>query len=136
MGSGVTYTCTCSQIAVSKRTHSLTRAQMTAAQQEQQQDAEGVSVSRWRSVRGLLGGDSTAPGAKHACPGRPAFARVGQRTFLCEGCGWAHVCDNLCSERLVQRGSDLPVCPISGRCFERMMSEWEVSGCAGRPCWT
>lgn len=95
--------------------------------QQPQQDADGISVSRWRSARGLSNRPSTAPGTKHACHDRPSFARVGHKTFLCEACGWAHVCDASCTERVVQRGSGMPVCPISGRCFERMMSEWEVS---------
>ncbi|KAK9810809.1 hypothetical protein WJX73_009069 [Symbiochloris irregularis] len=114
------------QIAVSRRSHSLTQAQRNAATQQPQQDADGLSVSRWRSARGMSGRLNAAPGAKHACHhDRPTFARVGLKTFLCEACGWAHVCDAGCTERVVQRGSGMPVCPISGRCFERMMSEWE-----------
>lgn len=89
------------------------------------------TIQQWRLARGLQSTAVLLPGAKHVCAGRPTFSRLGTRTFLCDHCGWAHVCDPTCSERLVPRGSDLPVCPISGRCFERMMSEEEV-GCLPR----
>lgn len=44
----------------------------------------------------------------------------------CERCGWAHVCGDDCDAGVLDPGSELSVCPISGYCFDRMMSEWEV----------
>ena len=40
----------------------------------------------------------------------------------------AHVCGDACTERVLDRSCDLPVCPISGRCFSRMVFPWEVCG--------
>ena len=47
--------------------------------------------------------------------------------FLCESCGWAHLCGEGCTERLIDEPSELLVCPVSGRCYERMLvAEHEV----------
>ena len=55
-----------------------------------------------------------------------AYSRIGRNNFLCNRCGWMHVCDANCSERILQRGADLPACPISGMAFDIVMNEWEV----------
>ena len=47
--------------------------------------------------------------------------------FVCERCGAANFCGDACTERLLDRSSELPVCPISGRCFSRMIFPWEVT---------
>ena len=50
--------------------------------------------------------------------------------FLCEGCGWAHTCDEGCRERIVVDvagvGAGDLVCPISGYCSGRLLSAGEV----------
>ena len=46
--------------------------------------------------------------------------------FLCERCGWAHVCDDACRERIVDAATDTLVCPISGFCTGRLLTEDEV----------
>ena len=115
--------------------------------------APGVSaeraVSDWRSARGLRQAALSPPGAfpsrlgrsrvdvlgqtvrvcagsRHQCTSKVAFSRVGAHHFLCNRCGWMHVCDANCSERVLQRGADLPACPISGYTFDMVMNEWEV----------
>lgn len=46
--------------------------------------------------------------------------------FLCERCGWAHVCDDACRERMVDAVTGTLVCPISGFCTGRLLTEEEV----------
>lgn len=46
--------------------------------------------------------------------------------FLCERCGWAHLCDDACKERIVDAATDMLVCPISGFCSGRVLTEDEV----------
>jgi hypothetical protein len=46
--------------------------------------------------------------------------------FLCERCGWAHLCDDTCKERIVDAATDMLVCPISGFCSGRVLTEDEV----------
>lgn len=45
---------------------------------------------------------------------------------MCEASGWAHICDEGCREKVVDSASGLMVCPISGRSFDRLMTEREV----------
>lgn len=53
-------------------------------------------------------------------------SKLGTNVFVCEQCGWAHLCGEGCTERFMDLSSELPVCPISGRCFTRMMTWAEV----------
>ena len=53
-------------------------------------------------------------------------SKLGNNVFVCEQCGWAHLCGDACTERFMDLSSELPVCPISGRCFTRMMTWAEV----------
>ncbi|KAK9825568.1 hypothetical protein WJX74_006727 [Apatococcus lobatus] len=61
----------------------------------------------------------------HTCLGPVTFRHVGGDCVACTVCGWVHVCDENCKERLIDRQSHLPVCPLSGRCFDRLMTEEE-----------
>ncbi len=49
---------------------------------------------------------------------------------MCKQCGWAHVCGPNCTERIMDTVTGLPVCPISGTCFDQMMTAWEVNVCS------
>ncbi|EIE26420.1 hypothetical protein COCSUDRAFT_39523 [Coccomyxa subellipsoidea C-169] len=105
-------------------------AQMTAAKRslslglQHPEDLPLVSaqytgqVVAWRRARGL---PATAP-AHHTCQGRCSYSKLGNNVFVCEQCGWAHLCGDACTERFMDLSSELPVCPISGRCFTRMMT--------------
>ncbi|KAK9916678.1 hypothetical protein WJX75_005692 [Coccomyxa subellipsoidea] len=75
-------------------------------------------VVAWRRARGL---PISAP-AHHTCQGRCSYSKLGTNVFVCEQCGWAHLCGEGCTERFMDLSSELPVCPISGRCFTRMMT--------------
>ena len=59
----------------------------------------------------------------------PGFSRNRSEppVFLCEACGWAHVCDDGCRERIVDGASGDLVCPISGFCCGRLLTEEEVT---------
>ncbi|KAK9803959.1 hypothetical protein WJX72_008184 [[Myrmecia] bisecta] len=80
------------------------------------------AIASWRRQHGF---DVSKAPAAHGCPGRCSFRQLGPSAFVCERTGWAHVCDDACRERIVDEATDMLVCPISGRCFERMMTEWE-----------
>uniref|UniRef100_A0A061RD93 F-box protein skip31-like n=1 Tax=Tetraselmis sp. GSL018 TaxID=582737 RepID=A0A061RD93_9CHLO len=94
--------------------------------------AEADRVVQWRRQHGLP--DTVA---FHSCvgPGKPPqgckYARVGD-ALVCERTGWAHICDDTCTERIVNSKSGMMVCPISGRCFDTMMTEAEEAAEAMR----
>ncbi|BDA41000.1 F-box protein SKIP31 [Coccomyxa sp. Obi] len=76
-------------------------------------------VVTWRRARGL---PISAP-EHHTCQGRCRYIELGKWVFVCEQCGWAHLCGDACTERVMDSSSDfMPVCPISGRAFPRMMT--------------
>ena len=75
-----------------------------------------------------------AAGSKHKCGGVQTFSQIGQRNFLCNRCGWMHVCDVNCSERVLQRGADLPACPISGCTFDVVEAEEVSTALLAPPC--
>lgn len=84
-------------------------------------------ITRWRGARGLLTCPSPALGSQHlGCSKRGPFVELLGGLYMCEGCGWAHQCGDSCPEKLVDEVSQSLVCPISGRCFDRMMLDWEV----------
>ncbi|KAK9841807.1 hypothetical protein WJX81_004277 [Elliptochloris bilobata] len=87
-------------------------------------DAEtalGGSVAAFRAARGF----AASPPAAHACRSRVAWSRMpGSQVYLCERCGWAHICGDACTEDATSGASELRVCPISGRCFEKMVVDW------------
>eukprot|EP00873_Tetraselmis_striata_P017781 jgi/Tetstr1/438045/TSEL_026671.t1 len=84
--------------------------------------AEADKVVEWRRQAGK-------PDAVpfHTClsthPGGPPcqYARVGD-AMICQRSGWAHICDDTCSER-IPTASGMLVCPISGRCFETLVED-------------
>lgn len=85
-------------------------------------------ISRWRGARGLLNCPCPELGSKHQdCSKRSMYVSLGGGLFMCESCGWAHLCGDNCPEKLVDAPSQLLVCPVSGHCFERMLPDWEVS---------
>ena len=84
-------------------------------------------ITRWRGARGLLKCPSPGLGSQHqACSLRGPFTELPGKLYMCESCGWAHLCGEGCSEKLVDEVSESLVCPISGRCFDRMINEAEV----------
>lgn len=63
--------------------------------------------------------------AEHACSGRTCtYSQIGD-SFLCEKTGRVHVCDDTCREIVLDPSSELLVCTISGRCFDRWLSPSE-----------
>lgn len=46
--------------------------------------------------------------------------------YICKQCGREHVCDDSCKERVLDTANGMPVCPISGMCFDQLDVEWEV----------
>jgi hypothetical protein len=85
----------------------------------------GRSLAAWRAARGFRPWPLTVD---HGCPGRQTFVPLpGSElpVFLCERCGWAHLCDDTCKERIVDAATDMLVCPISGFCSGRVLTEDE-----------
>lgn len=90
-------------------------------------------VATWRRAHGYDPTQRWDP--VHACSrtggGAVEYVQLSQSTFVCGGCGWAHVCGQGCTERQIDSRSDLLVCPISGRCFDRLLTNREVGGGCG-----
>ena len=55
------------------------------------------------------------------------------QVYLCERCGWAHVCGDACTEDATGGASELRVCPISGRCFDKLVVDWGEARFTRRP---
>ena len=84
-------------------------------------------ITRWRGARGLLKCPSPNLGSQHQdCSLKGPFTELPGGLYMCESCGWAHLCGEGCSEKLVDEVSESLVCPISGRCFDRMINDAEV----------
>lgn len=52
---------------------------------------------------------------------RRRWTQIGNR-YCDELTGWVHICDEGCSEKIVEPCSGLMVCPISGSVFDRMVT--------------
>lgn len=84
-------------------------------------------ITRWRGARGLLKCPSPGLGSQHlGCAKKGPFTELTGGLYMCESCGWAHLCGDGCSERLVDEVSQSLVCPISGRCYDRLINDAEV----------
>ena len=77
-------------------------------------------LSSWRKLHGFV---EARVCEGHTCAGKCNMLALSRSIFVCERTGWAHICDDTCKERFIDPATELPVCPISGRCFELMMSE-------------
>ncbi|XP_063946240.1 F-box protein SKIP31 isoform X2 [Daucus carota subsp. sativus] len=78
-------------------------------------------VSTWKSSKGLTDPVVT----DHACSGKYcSYHQIGD-VFVCEKTGNIHVCDDTCKDASADLTNGLLVCPISGHCFERLMSPAE-----------
>eukprot|EP00891_Asterochloris_glomerata_P002363 jgi/Astpho2/2363/Aster-x0528 len=75
----------------------------------------------WRAAHGFARQQTSG---EHTCQGPVTFVQI-QDVHMCKQCGWAHVCGPNCTERIMDTVTGLPVCPISGTCFDQMMTAWE-----------
>lgn len=60
-----------------------------------------------------------------SCPESCKFEQLDGKVWICQGCGQVHPCGDRCNERKLDRGSNMLICPITGRCWHRLMSEFE-----------
>ena len=98
------------------RQHALPLLSPTSAQPDD-------AIAAWRRAHGF---DPTGRWeAVHGCT-EPEWVQVSGCCFVCGACGWAHECGEGCRERQIDARSDLLVCPISGRCFTRLLTNREV----------
>jgi uncharacterized membrane protein YgcG len=81
------------------------------------------TIQAFRKTHGLpLGSEIQKPCKAGDCNWSELRAFV----LACNICGNLHLCrEELCRERQLDRSSKLLVCPISGRCFNRMLTERE-----------
>lgn len=109
------------EMAVSKRSLSLGREH--AGQSVQSAVARGrhSPVAQWRVEHGF----PESPDPDHTCQERCAFVNVVDNIYLCENCGQEHDCDENCKERVLDTANGMPVCPISGMCFDQLDAGWE-----------
>ena len=121
------------QMAVSKRSLSLGRGYVGQGAQAGASRHRHSPVAQWRVENGL----PEAPDTDHVCAGRCSFINIIDNVYICEQCGREHVCDESCKERVLDTANGMPVCPISGMCFDQLDVGWEVtsSNCTLLPCW-
>ncbi|GAB4815072.1 hypothetical protein N2152v2_002118 [Parachlorella kessleri] len=95
-----------------------------AASHHERMEQVGQSIEVFRRQRGLL--DGSLHGA-HCCGDGECrgFTHLGGDVWICANTGYVHRCGENCREREVDSATNNLVCPISGRCFDRMMSEDE-----------
>lgn len=110
------------QMAISKRSLSLGRGYIVQEVQAAASRNRHSPVAQWRVEHGL----PEEPDADHACIGRCSFVNIVDNVYICEQCGREHVCDDSCKERVLDTANWMPVCPISGMCFDQLDVEWEV----------
>jgi hypothetical protein len=55
-----------------------------------------------------------------------SFVELETNYWICEKGGHVHICGDVCTARHVDN-SEMLVCSLTGRCFPRLMSEWEES---------
>lgn len=79
-------------------------------------------VSIWKKSKGLTDNVVT----DHACSGdKCSYHQIGD-VFVCEKTGNVHVCDETCREVVINPVNELLVCTISGLCFDRLLSPYEM----------
>ncbi|XLT43656.1 hypothetical protein HN873_036260 [Arachis hypogaea] len=85
-------------------------------------------VSSWKSSKGL----SDAVVTVHACFGETcSYYEIGD-VFICEKTRQVHVCDDTCRKVIMDPTNELLVYKISGHCFDRFLSPFEMeSGILG-----
>lgn len=111
------------QMAVSKRSLSLGRGHVGQGAQVAASRHRHSPIAQWRVENGL----PEAPDADHVCQGRCSFINIVDNVYICEQCGREHVCDESCKERVLDTANGMPVCPISGMCFDQLDVGWEVN---------
>ena len=79
-------------------------------------------MATFRRQRGL---NDAAKHASHACVEGCSWTQLEAGAWACDRSGFVHVCDAMCKERVLDPSTETLVCHISGRCFERLMSEHE-----------
>ena len=110
------------QMAISKRSLSLGRDYIGQGSLGAASRSRHSPVAQWRVEHGL----PKAPDAEHICSGRCSFINIVDNVYLCEHCGREHICDESCKERVLDTANGMPVCPISGMCFDQLDAGWEV----------
>lgn len=110
------------QMAISKRSLSLGRGYVGQGAQAVATRNRHSPVAQWRVENGL----PEAPDAAQICPGRCSFVNIVDNVYICEQCGREHICDESCKERVLDTANGMPVCPISGMCFDQLDVDWEV----------
>ena len=110
------------QMAISKRSLSLGRGYDGQGTQAAANKTRHSPVAQWRVEHGL----PEMSDADHTCSGRCLFVNIIDNVYICEQCGCEHVCDESCKERVLDTANGMPVCPISGMCFDQLDAGWEV----------
>ena len=110
------------QMAVSKRSLALGREHAGQSAGPAATRHNHSPVAQWRVEHGF----TETPDPAHTCTGRCTFVNIVDNVYLCENCGREHVCDEWCKERVMDTANGMPVCPISGMCFDQLDATWEV----------
>lgn len=91
----------------------------------------GIGPSSGSGGSGVSRDENGGGGAP--CSNGCNFVELERNVWICETGGHVHRCGaEACGERQAEKGSDLLVCRITGRCFQQMVSEVEdAAGDAG-----
>lgn len=109
------------QMSTAKRTLTLPRRRSVAPLSDV---ALKGRISRWRGVRGIANCPCPLLGSEHkGCRQKGPYAALHGGLFMCEHCGWAHLCGEACTERFLDSQAELLVCPVSGRCFDVIVED-------------
>ena len=76
---------------------------------------------------------ATAAASGVTCSEGCSFVELEPNYWICEKGGHVHICGHSCSELQIDTVSETLVCSLTGRCFPRLMSEWEETGGRGAP---
>lgn len=113
------------QMSTAKRTLTLPRRRSVAPLSDV---ALQGRISRWRGRRGLSNCPCPELGSEHRhCRQKGPYTALPGGLFMCEKCGWAHLCGETCSERFFDAQGEVLVCPVSGRCFDVIIEDTYVS---------
>ncbi|KAL4539020.1 hypothetical protein Ndes2526B_g02713 [Nannochloris sp. 'desiccata'] len=100
---------------------------------QEEASANPAATSHYLASRPALASSSNAAAAAAAglvcisqCSKGCNFVELEANYWICEKCASnVHICGDACTARHVDNDSEMLVCSLTGRCFPRLMSEWE-----------
>jgi hypothetical protein len=115
------------RVAAFRRTRGI--APTNSTQQEEPSSTPDAATSQPPASQPTLAPPVNAAAGNAAystqCSKGCSFVELEANYWICEKGGHIHICGDACTARLVDTVSEMLVCSLTGRCFPRLMSEWE-----------